>query len=247
MLDQSRGPRRKIAIIGGGISGLSAAYYLSAHHDVTLFEAADRLGGHARTVLAGKNRDQPVDTGFIVFNYATYPNLTRLFHDLDVPVQKSDMSFCASINDGQLEYGLNSIPSLLAQKNNLLRPGFYRMIRDIIRFGKYAEQTADSDDIIIAELVDCLQLSKAFRDWYLLPMCGAIWSMQFARNQENPRRGTRVALRGVQMANYVAYAVDGRAVDTESTITLSHMRLLGDDLLLFIYIGLAHFQQRVEQ
>lgn len=176
MLDQSRGPRKKIAIVGGGISGLSAAYYLSAHHDVTLFEAADRLGGHARTVLAGKNGDQPVDTGFIVFNYATYPNLTRLFHDLDVPVQKSDMSFCASINDGQLEYGLNSLPSLLAQKTNLLRPGFYRMIRDIIRFGKHAEQTADSDDITIAELVDHLQLSKAFRDWYLLPMCGAIWS-----------------------------------------------------------------------
>ncbi len=176
MLDQSTGPRRKIAIVGGGISGLSAAYYLSAHHDVTLFEAGSRLGGHARTVLAGRNGDQPVDTGFIVFNYATYPHLTRLFQDLDVPVHKSDMSFCASIDDGSFEYGLNSLPSLLAQKSNLLRPQFYRMIRDILYFGKHAGQAADSNDITIGELVEKLGLSATFRDLYLLPMCGAIWS-----------------------------------------------------------------------
>lgn len=176
MLDQSSAPRKKIAIVGGGISGLSAAYYLSAHHDVTLFEAAPRLGGHARTVIAGRHGDQPVDTGFIVFNYATYPHLTRLFHDLDVPVQKSDMSFCASIDDGAIEYGLNSLPSLLAQKSNLVRPQFYRMIRDILQFGKHAKAAANSDDMTIAELAEKLNLSAAFRDWYLLPMCGAIWS-----------------------------------------------------------------------
>ena len=86
---------QRIAIIGGGISGLASAYLLSPHNSVTLFEEAPILGGHARTVLAGRNGDQPVDTGFIVFNYANYPHLTRMFKDLDVPVVKSDMSFGA--------------------------------------------------------------------------------------------------------------------------------------------------------
>jgi predicted NAD/FAD-binding protein len=94
---------QRLAVIGGGISGLAAAYLLAPHHAVTLFEAAPQLGGHARTVMAGLNGDQPVDTGFIVFNYANYPHLTRMFQDLDVPVTKSDMSFGASINGGQIE------------------------------------------------------------------------------------------------------------------------------------------------
>ncbi|EBA16399.1 hypothetical protein RSK20926_21779 [Roseobacter sp. SK209-2-6] len=176
MLDQTQGLRRRIAIIGGGISGLSAAYYLSASNDVTLFEAAPRLGGHARTVLAGKNGDQPVDTGFIVFNYATYPYLTRLFRDLDVPVIKSEMSFCASIDDGQIEYGLNDLSSITAQKRNLIRPQFYKMIADILRFGREAEAAAKDDTKTIGELVAELDLGSWFRDNYLLPMCGAIWS-----------------------------------------------------------------------
>lgn len=176
MFDQSPNVPKRIAIIGGGISGLSAAYYLSKHHDVTLYEAAPRLGGHARTVLAGRNGDQPVDTGFIVFNYATYPNLTRLFRELDVPVMKSNMSFGASINDGALEYGLHSFGALLAQKRNLLRPKFYRMILDVFRFGKHAEAAATDDEITVGELVDKLGLSQEFKNNYLLPMCGAIWS-----------------------------------------------------------------------
>ena len=176
MLDQQQGPRRKIAIVGGGISGLSAAYYLSPNHDVTIYEAAPRLGGHARTVMAGKNGDQPVDTGFIVFNYVTYPYLTRLFRELDVPVTKSEMSFGASINDGWLEYGLNNLKCITAQKRNLLRPQFYKMIADIIRFGKRAEDAAKDDDKTIGELVDELGLGQWFRNNYLMPMCGAIWS-----------------------------------------------------------------------
>ena len=124
MFDQQPGPRKKIAIVGGGISGLSAAYHLSTTHDVTVFEAAPRLGGHARTVLAGKNGDQPVDTGFIVFNYATYPYLTRLFQDLDVPVTKSEMSFGASIDNGRIEYGLSSLRCLTAQNTR------YRLVHD---------------------------------------------------------------------------------------------------------------------
>ncbi|KIC15987.1 NAD(P)/FAD-dependent oxidoreductase [Leisingera sp. ANG-Vp] len=176
MLDQTQGPRRKIAIIGGGISGLSAAYFLAANHDITLFEAAPRLGGHARTVLAGRNGDQPVDTGFIVFNYATYPYLTRLFRELDVPVMKSEMSFCASIDNGRLEYGLNNLRMLTAQKSNLIRPQFHKMIADIIRFGKQAEAAAGDDEKTIGELVDELGLGNWFRNNYLMPMCGAIWS-----------------------------------------------------------------------
>ena len=106
----------KIAIVGAGISGLSAAYYLSEDHDITIYEAEPRLGGHARTVMAGKNGDQPVDTGFIVFNYATYPYLTKLFDELNVPVIKSEMSFGATIDNGRIEYGLNNLRTLTAQK-----------------------------------------------------------------------------------------------------------------------------------
>jgi uncharacterized protein len=188
MLDRTQGARKKIAIVGGGISGLSAAYYLSPYHDITLFEAAPRLGGHARTVMAGKNGDQPVDTGFIVFNYVTYPNLTRLFRDLDVPVIKSEMSFGASIDDGWLEYGLNSRESIIAQKRNLLRPQYYKMIADILRFGKHAEAAAQNDDKTIGELVQELGLGSWFRDNYLMPMCGAIWSTPVAEVDQFPAK-----------------------------------------------------------
>lgn len=187
MFDQTQGPRKKIAIVGGGISGLSAAYYLSANHDVTLFEAAPRLGGHARTVLAGKRGDQPVDTGFIVFNYATYPYLTRLFADLDVPVVKSEMSFAASIDNGRIEYGLKNVGTIAAQKRNLLRPQYYRMIADILRFGKRAETVA-ADDKTIGELVRELGLGRWFRDNYMMPMCGAIWSTAVSEVDQFPAR-----------------------------------------------------------
>ena len=94
---------KRVAVLGGGISGLAAAYLLAPHHEVTLFEAAPRLGGHARTVMAGLNGDQPVDTGFIVFNYANYPHLTRMFQDLDVPVAKTripQVTWCFFTSDG---------------------------------------------------------------------------------------------------------------------------------------------------
>ncbi|MBT8152675.1 FAD-dependent oxidoreductase [Epibacterium ulvae] len=188
MFDQTQRPRKRIAVIGGGISGMSAAYYLSPHHDVTLFEANARLGGHARTVLAGKDGTQPVDTGFIVFNYATYPYLTALFEELEVPVIKSEMSFGASIDNGQLEYGLNSLAALVGQRSNLLRPSYYRMIADILRFGRNAEAAATSDEMTIAELVQDLRLSDGFRDNYLLPMCGAIWSTPVHEIDQFPAR-----------------------------------------------------------
>lgn len=168
--------KQRIAIIGGGISGLSAAYLMAPHHDVTLFEAAPRLGGHARTIMAGRHGDQPVDTGFIVFNYANYPHLTRMFQALDVPVTKSDMSFGATINNGEVEYGLRSLRALTAQKRNLLRPGFARMLRDILHFNAHAEALAKDDDTTIGELMDQLRLGRWFQDYYLMPICGAIWS-----------------------------------------------------------------------
>jgi len=174
--DAPGAPRRHIAVIGAGISGLSAARLLAPQHQVTLYEAAPRLGGHARTVMAGLRGDQPVDTGFIVFNYANYPHLTRMFADLDVPVIKSDMTFAASINGGAVEYGLRDLGSVFGQRRNLIRPQFLRMLRDIDRFNRRAVDAASSDDITIADLTRQLGLGEWFERYYLMPICGAIWS-----------------------------------------------------------------------
>ncbi|MTH64840.1 NAD(P)/FAD-dependent oxidoreductase [Paracoccus shanxieyensis] len=175
--DLTRGAPLKIAIIGGGISGLSAAWLLSGHHQVTLYESAARLGGHARTVMAGRRGDVAVDTGFIVFNYANYPHLSALFRDLDVPVQRSDMSFGVSLGNGRVEYALRSVGALFAQRANLMRPGFYRMIRDILRFNARAEALAKGQpDLTIGQLIAQMRLGDRFRDDYLYPICGAIWS-----------------------------------------------------------------------
>ncbi|HRV64015.1 MAG TPA: FAD-dependent oxidoreductase [Albidovulum sp.] len=167
---------QRVAIIGGGISGLAAAYLLSPHHAVTIFEAESRLGGHARTIMAGHRGDQPVDTGFIVFNYANYPHLARMLRDLDVPVAKSDMSFGASIDGGRIEYALRTLRSLTAQKRNLLRPGFLRMLRDIVHFNERSEALASDETTTIGELMDEMRLGDWFRRYYLMPLCGAIWS-----------------------------------------------------------------------
>ena len=179
---------QRVAIIGGGISGLAAAYLLAPQHAVTLFEAAPKLGGHARTVMAGMNGDQPVDTGFIVFNYANYPHLTRMFQDLDVPVAKSNMSFGATINNGQIEYGLRNLRALTAQRRNLLRPGFARMVRDILRFNSKAEALARDDTTTIGELMADLKLGDWFQRFYLMPICGAIWSTPPAEIRAFPAR-----------------------------------------------------------
>lgn len=178
--DLARGAPKRIAIIGGGISGLAAAWALRHHHRITLYEAAPRLGGHARTVLAGRRGDQPVDTGFIVFNYANYPHLTALFRDLDVPVQKSEMSFGVSLMGGRLEYALRSGNALFGQRRNLLSPGFHAMIRDILRFNARAGTAAGEPGLSVEELLTRLRLGRGFRDHYLYPLCGAIWSTPMA-------------------------------------------------------------------
>jgi len=170
-----RNPAR-IAIIGGGISGMGAAHGLADTHRVTLFEASPRLGGHARTIIAGKRGDQPVDTGFIVFNHATYPNLTRLFADLGVPVAESNMSFAASIGDGRMEYALKTLNSLVGQRRNAVDPRFWSMLRDIARFNARAEALARDESMTIGDLLAELGTGTRFRDHYLLPFSGAIWS-----------------------------------------------------------------------
>lgn len=179
---------QRVAIIGGGISGMAAAYLLAPHHAVSLFEAAPQLGGHARTIVAGVNGDQPVDTGFIVFNYANYPHLTRMFQALDVPVVKSDMSFGISVDDGRVEYALRNIRALVAQKRNMLRPGFARMLRDIMRFNAQAEALARDDSTTLGALMDEMQLGPWFQNYYLMPFCGAIWSTPPSEIRKFPAR-----------------------------------------------------------
>jgi predicted NAD/FAD-binding protein len=168
-------PPRRIAVIGGGISGMAAAHFLAADNAVVLFEAEGRLGGHARTVVAGKRGDQPVDTGFIVYNRVNYPHLVRLFEKLDVPVTESDMSFGASIAGGRLEYALANLDAMFAQRKNLLSPAFLRMCRDILHFNKHAV-AAVKPGMTIGTLLEVLRTGPYFRDYYILPLSGAIWS-----------------------------------------------------------------------
>ncbi|KIN75214.1 Dehydrogenase [Sulfitobacter noctilucae] len=126
--------------------------------------------------MAGKRGDQPVDTGFIVFNYANYPHLAALFAELDVPVVKSNMSFGASIDGGRFEYALTSIDAIFAQKKNLLNPGFLRMIRDIVKFNNNALRVAEDKSLTIGEFLNVLGMGNYFRNYYLSPLSGAIWS-----------------------------------------------------------------------
>ena len=167
---------KRIAVIGGGISGMGAAYALRHSHQVVLFESTPQLGGHARTVIAGKNNDMPVDTGFLVFNNVNYPHLTKLFEELSVPTINSDMSFGASIDGGWLEYGVLAPSAVFAQKRNVLRPKFFGMVRDILKFNKRASTENIDPTITIGALIKKWQLGDWFRDYYLTPFTGAIWS-----------------------------------------------------------------------
>jgi predicted NAD/FAD-binding protein len=167
---------RKIAVVGAGITGMGAAHMLAKDHSVVLFEAENRLGGHARTRMAGPNANTPVDTGFIVFNYANYPKLTALFDHLDVPVVKSNMSFGASFDGGRLEYGLAGANAIFAQRRNIVNPKFLRMIRDILHFNKHGLDASAEEGLTIGDLMIKLNLSEYFRNHYLLPFSGAIWS-----------------------------------------------------------------------
>jgi predicted NAD/FAD-binding protein len=177
----------KIAVIGSGIAGLSAALRLSAAHRVTVFEANRTLGGHTNTVdvtLDGVTHG--VDTGFLVFNHKTYPLLVRLFDELGVPTAPSDMSFAVSVGPHRFEWCGSNLASLLAQPSNALSPAFWRMVRDILRFNREATALAMAADAggadgvaldrPLGEFLARRGYSDVFRDRYLLPMAAAIWS-----------------------------------------------------------------------
>ncbi|MCS5598014.1 MAG: FAD-dependent oxidoreductase [Alphaproteobacteria bacterium] len=165
----------KIAIIGAGISGMGAAYLLAKDHDITLYEKNKYIGGHSRTIdVASSSEPVAVDTGFIVFNNWNYPNLLGLFDALSVPYQKSDMSFGVSIQNGWLEY---SSYGLFAQKRNLFRPNYWKMLANILRFNKKALAYIERDtDITLGQCLDELNMGEWFKQYYLLAMGAAIWS-----------------------------------------------------------------------
>lgn len=183
---------QRIAVIGAGIAGLSAAWLLSRAHDVTLFEANDYLGGHTHTVdVTLDGVTAPVDTGFLVFNERTYPKLIALFDYLGVASCASDMSFSVRIAAENIEWAGSNLAAVFAQRRNLLRPQFWGMLSDVLRFNREATAIAQGGDGSTATLGEFLAAGgygRAFRDWYLLPMAGAIWSCPTAEMLEYPAR-----------------------------------------------------------
>jgi len=168
-----------IAVVGAGISGMACAWLLSRSHRVTLYEAAARLGGHTNTidVVTANGEPQPVDTGFIVFNGATYPNLVALLAHLGVATRSSEMSFAVSLDQGRLEYAGTDLNGLFAQRSNLLRPSFLFMLRDLLRFYREAPgKLADLETMSLGAFLDRDGYGRAFREDHLLPMAAAIWS-----------------------------------------------------------------------
>ncbi len=174
---QQDGTRLRVAVVGGGISGLSAAWLLAQGHEVTLYEAAPRLGGHTRTIQVPGTG--PVDIGFIVYNEATYPNLVALFRHLGVATRASDMSFGVSLDGGRREYAGTNLGGLLAQPGNALSPRFWGMLRDLVRFYREAPQDAaglERDLISLDAYLAGKGYGAGFVQDHLLPMAAAIWS-----------------------------------------------------------------------
>jgi len=171
----------RIAIIGTGISGNVCGYLLHRDHEVTVFEAADYVGGHANTIdVRAFETDYAVDTGFMVFNDRTYPNFVRLLNQLEIAAQPSDMSFGVHCDRTGLEYQGSDLNGIFAQRRNLLRPRFYGMLRDILRFNRHATAVLHEldDQLTMGEFVNRHGYGDAFINQYLVPMGAAIWSAQ---------------------------------------------------------------------
>ncbi|WP_114469178.1 NAD(P)/FAD-dependent oxidoreductase [Pseudorhodoferax soli] len=173
----------RVAVVGSGIAGLSAAWLLGQRHEVHVFEADRRPGGHSHTVDApGPGGTVPVDTGFIVYNEPAYPNLTALFAHLNVATQATDMSFGVSLDGGALEYAGTNLNGLFAQRSNLLRPRFWRMLRELMRFYREAPGHAAAAGLQpLDEYLDAHGYGSALREDHLYPMAAAIWSTPAAQ------------------------------------------------------------------
>lgn len=227
--------KRHIAIVGSGAAGLSAAWLLSKSHRVTLLERDDRLGGHAHTAtVAAGDRSVEIDTGFIVYNEPSYPNLTRWFDALQVATEDSDMSFAVSRDDGNFEYAGGPVLGLLAQPTLLLKPRFWRMLRDLLRFYREAPKQIPADGrMTLGEYLEEHGYSREFIEDHLLPFGAAIWStpkslmldypaasfIRFCSNhgllQVNNRPQWRTVSRGSQ--SYVKAVAD--AIGSDSILT----------------------------
>ena len=178
--------RKRIAIIGTGISGMAAAYMLHAHADVTVFEKTARIGGHTRTLTVNYNGVRiPVDTGFIVLNNRNYPGLLALFRHLGVEIRKSDMSFAASLDNGKTEWSSRALMSSRA----LSRPDWWLGVADILRFNRDARRVAaQRPTLSLAELLDMMHMGEWFRQQYILPMAAAIWSCPAEQMMQFPAK-----------------------------------------------------------
>lgn len=170
----------RVAIIGSGISGLGCAYFLDQNFDIKLYEKNDYIGGHSNTVdINYGSKKIAVDTGFIVFNHQTYPNLKAFFALLGVEFEKSNMSFAVKISDPNIEYAGTNINAVFAQRKNIFNPKFWLMLKDILRFNKVADQILEQNkktDYSMNNFLEDLKVGQYFRDYYLLPMASAIWS-----------------------------------------------------------------------
>jgi len=182
----------KIAVVGTGIAGMSAAWLLHKSHDITVYEKNDRIGGHSNTVQVPLGDKMiPVDTGFIVYNEPSYPNLTALFKHLDVPTKHSDMSFAASLDGGRFEYSGTDMNGYLGQRRNVLRPRFWRMTTDLLRFYKEAASyIADprADEMSLGAYLAAHNYRPAFLNDHLMPMGAAIWSTTATEMAAYPAR-----------------------------------------------------------
>lgn len=174
------GGGRRIAVVGGGIAGLGTAWLLGRRDRVTLYDAGRHIGGHTNTIEVTVDRvTHPVDTGFLVFNRRTYPNLCALFEHLDVDVVESEMSFGVSLESPAIEWAGSDFGSVFAQRSNLVRPAFLGMLRDIMRFNRETTRMAAEysvPDLGLGEYLARERYGDAFRNWYLVPMAAAIWS-----------------------------------------------------------------------